>query len=299
VAFQSASEGENIGYMVPAPVIKHFLRDIENGQYDGIPELGISYQPVENPDMRRMYSMKEDYSGVLVNKIFPESPAEGVLQSGDVILSADGIDVANNGTINFRNNERTSFAYAIQKKFIHDVVSFEILRDGKVINVEVTLGVPVNHCLLVPHEQYDQEPTFYVVGGLVFMPLTYNYIDVRIKDDDYYSDNFYNLIPYYDDGEPSKDRREVVLLSTVLADELNVGYQELQDIVITSVNGMNISTIKDLVKAVEGNEDEFHMFIDKKGNRIVLDRQKTDERQGSILEKYKVGSDRSEDLKGI
>ncbi|MGB6679873.1 MAG: hypothetical protein WBF08_00935, partial [Candidatus Bathyarchaeia archaeon] len=108
----------------------------------------------------------------------------------------------------------------------------------------------------------------------------------------------YNLIPYYDDGEPSKDRREVVLLSTVLADELNVGYQELQDIVITSVNGTNVSTFKDLVIAVEGNRSEFHVFIDNKGNRIVLDREKTDERQMVILENYKVGSDRSEDLKG-
>lgn len=299
VAFQASSEGENIGYMVPASVIKHFLKDIEDGRYDGIPGLGISYQPVENPDMRRMYKMKEDYSGVLVNKIYPESPAEGVLQSGDVILSVDGIDVANNGTINFRNNERTSFAYGLQKKFINDVASFEILRDGDVKDVKVTLSVPVNHCLLVPHEQYDLEPSYYVVGGLVFMPLTYNYIDARISDDDYYSDNFYNLIPYYDDGEPSRDRREVVVLVTVLADEMNVSYQELQDIVITSVNGVDISTIKDLVKAVEGNEGEFHVFIDKKGNRIVLDRKNTDERQGSILEKYKVGSDRSEDLKRI
>jgi len=89
------------------------------------------------------------------------------------------------------------------------------------------------------------------------------------------------------------------VLSTVLADELNVGYQELQDIAITSVNGVNVSTIKDLVKAVEGNVGEFHVFIDKKGNRIVLDRKKTDERKMVILENYKVGSDRSEDLKGI
>ena len=89
------------------------------------------------------------------------------------------------------------------------------------------------------------------------------------------------------------------MLSTVLADELNVGYQELQDIAITSVNGVNVSTIKDLVKAVEGNVGEFHVFIDKKGNRIVLDREKVEERQEIILENYKVGSDRSEDLKGI
>ncbi len=38
VAFQSGS-GENIGYMVPAPVIRHFLKDLEDGRLDGAPFL--------------------------------------------------------------------------------------------------------------------------------------------------------------------------------------------------------------------------------------------------------------------
>ena len=32
-------ELENTGYMVPAPVIKHFLKDIEDGEHDGIPDI--------------------------------------------------------------------------------------------------------------------------------------------------------------------------------------------------------------------------------------------------------------------
>jgi len=70
------------------------------------------------------------------------------------------------------------------------------------------------------------------------MPLTRNYLDVRLMDNEYSSDNFYNLFPYYDAGEPSEGKREVV----------------------------------------------------------VMDREKTDERSGIILEKYKVGVDRSGDL---
>ncbi|MCP4369871.1 MAG: trypsin-like peptidase domain-containing protein, partial [Deltaproteobacteria bacterium] len=49
IAFQGGG-GENVGYMVPVPVINHFLSDIEDGKYDGIPDLGIFIQKMENPD---------------------------------------------------------------------------------------------------------------------------------------------------------------------------------------------------------------------------------------------------------
>jgi len=204
--------------------------------------------------------------------------------------------VANNGTVEFRENERTSFEYVIQNKRIDDTVEFEILRDGTVMKTDIQLTIPVNHCRLVPHNQYDVEPTYYIVGGLVFMPLTRNYLDVRLTDNEYSSDIFYNLFPYYDAGEPSEGKREVVVMATVLTDEVNVGYQDLEDVVIVEVNGNNVAELKDLVGAVEKNEGRFHVFVDVRGKQIVLDREKTDERSGIILEKYKVGADRSGDL---
>ena len=91
----------------------------------------------------------------------------------------------------------------------------------------------------------------------------------------------------------------MVLLAAVLADEINVGYQGLGDIIISYVNGKKISTIKDLVKAVEENKGTYHIFVDERGNKIVLDRKKADERRELILRKYKVNFDRSEDLKKI
>jgi S1-C subfamily serine protease len=296
VAFE-AMNGENIGYMVPVPVIDHFLKDIEDGKYDGIPGLGLSSQKIENPDMKNMYSMSEDQEGILVNKVYPGSPAKGILKEGDVILSVEGINVANDGTVEFRENERTSFEYVIQSKHIGDTVAFEILRGGLVIKTDIKLTIPVNHCRLVPHEQYDMEPAYYIVGGLVFMPLTSNYLDVRFMDDEYSSDNLLNLFPYYDVGEPSEKRRGIVVLATVLADEINVGYQDCEDIFIVEVNRLNVGELKDLVEAVEKNEGRYHVFVDSRGRQIVMDREKMDERSKTILKNYKVAEDRSEDLR--
>lgn len=56
IAFQSLKHGdaENIGYVIPTPVILHFIRDYEkNGEYTGFPVLGVEWQKMENPDLRR------------------------------------------------------------------------------------------------------------------------------------------------------------------------------------------------------------------------------------------------------
>ena len=87
------------------------------------------------------------------------------------------------------------------------------------------------------------------------------------------------------------------MLATILADEINVVYQDLEDVVVVKVNGKNVSELKDLVKAVEENKGRFHVFVDVMGKQFILDKEKMEKRSKIILEKYKVGSDRSEDLK--
>ncbi|MCK5504205.1 MAG: serine protease, partial [Thermodesulfovibrionia bacterium] len=141
VAFQGLSGGryDNIGYMVPTPVINHFLKDIEDGKHDGTPDLGISMQKMENPDIRLSYFMSKEQTGILVNKIYPDSPAAGILKPEDIILSIDGVNVASDGTIEFRKDERTFFAYMMQRKQINDIVTLEILRNRKKLSVDIKL----------------------------------------------------------------------------------------------------------------------------------------------------------------
>lgn len=55
IAFQSLKheDAENIGYIIPTPVIEHFIRDYDvHGQYTGFPCLGVEWQKLENPDLR-------------------------------------------------------------------------------------------------------------------------------------------------------------------------------------------------------------------------------------------------------
>lgn len=55
---------------------------------------------MENPDLRISMGMKSDQKGVRVRRVDPTAPESKVLRPSDVILSFDGVDIANDGTGN-------------------------------------------------------------------------------------------------------------------------------------------------------------------------------------------------------
>ena len=105
------------------------------------------------------------------------------------------------------------------------------------------------------------------------------------------------LLYFYQNGIRTADKKEIVLLTKVLADEINLGYHNMDNAVIEKVNGRKIADMSDLVKAVEENKDQFHVFEDDSGNKIVLKREIVNQFSGRILETYRVKADRSEDLR--
>jgi S1-C subfamily serine protease len=292
IAFQGYTYAQSIGYMVPSPLIEHFLKDSADGTYSGIPGLGIAWQDMENPGLRAYFQMSDKQTGVLITYLAPGAAARGIVQIGDVLLAIEGKAIANDGTISFRGTERIHFANEVQGKFMGETISCRIMRDGKTMDVTIPLSTPLEAGRLVPYTQYDKKPTYYIVGGLVFQPLTTNYLEAWGKMEDVPP----HLVTYYYYGRPSENRRQVIVLTKILGDELTVGYDDFKDHVITRVNGAEISTITDLVKAIESNQGKYHVLMDEWGNQIVLERDKADQTQRKILEKYKIDADRSADL---
>ncbi|CAN7066831.1 unnamed protein product [Brassica rapa subsp. trilocularis] len=87
MAIKSRSFSEN-NYIITTPIINHFLSgDEETGQYIGLCSLNITYQSMEDAQIR-----------VLINDVYPLSGAHGILKKEDVILAIDGVSIGNNGT---------------------------------------------------------------------------------------------------------------------------------------------------------------------------------------------------------
>ncbi|KAL5123768.1 Protease Do-like 2, chloroplastic [Glycine soja] len=181
VAFQvlRSEEAENIGYVIPTTVVSHFLTDYErNGRYTGFPCLGVLIQKLENPALRAWLKVQSN-EGVLVRRVEPTSDANNVLKEGDVIVSFDDVRVGSEGTVPFRSNERIAFHFLISQKFAGDTAELGIIRAGTLMKTKVVLNSRVH---LVPYHIDEGLPSYLIIAGLVFTPLSEPLIEEECED---------------------------------------------------------------------------------------------------------------------
>ncbi|CAM9211853.1 unnamed protein product [Phaeothamnion confervicola] len=248
VAFQSleGDDVENIGWLVPVNVVQHFLEDVRrHGRYLGFPRLGASLQHLESPALRKSLGMAERQTGVLVADVEPICPASRVLQKGDVIMSADGIRVANDGTIPFRDGERVALRYYFSQLFPGDSVRVTVLRGGRVTVVTAPLYVSD---ALVPAHFYGAPPSYAVVGGLVFTVLSNPYISAELEGNAGGMTHMLSLSAY---GRREAERQEIVILTQVLSHQVNLGYEGLENLHLTAFNGQNVTNMAHLCRLVD------------------------------------------------
>ena len=62
--------------------------------------------------------MSDSMSGSLVFKLEPLAPAAAVLAVNDVVLAIEEVPIADDGTIEFRDEERVDFAFQVRGKHI-------------------------------------------------------------------------------------------------------------------------------------------------------------------------------------
>ena len=294
VVMAGIPSAQNIGYMVPVPIIHHFFKDLEDGMYDGYPSLGISIQDMENEGLREYYQMETEMSGVLINQIVPGSPADGNLMIGDVLLAIEDYTVGNDGTIEFRTNERTHLNYVIQQKQIGEDIELTFLREGEREDVKFNLSRSLKKDRLVPMEQYETLPSYYICGGLVFCPLTKDLLN--IWGSQWAQSAPRELVCQLLNNIPEKEDQQIVILLKALAAEVNQGYQNVNTWVVDRVNGEKIWNMHDLVEKIENSQEPYIIFEDQWNKKVILDKEKVTESSQEILETYRISLDRSEDL---
>jgi len=289
IAFEVRSNSENTGYMIPVPVIQHFFKDIKDGRYDCVPDLRGFYQSIENPAMRSALKLKDKRNGVLIINLSYGTTLWDVLRTGDVLLSMDGVPIASDGTIEFVNNDRIDFTYLISLHQMGDEIELTFLREGEVLRERVRLR---KEPPLVAAPVFDTKPAYFIFSGLLFMPLTWDYLQTWGKDGPPSK-----LDVLEKSGKVEKDKSQVVLLTKVLAHEVNQGYQDITDVIVLRVNGQAIGSIADLPGAFAKAKEGFHIVDLDEGGRIILDAAAAEKAHQEILARYSVPTDRSEDLK--
>ncbi|KAE8686130.1 Protease Do-like 2 [Hibiscus syriacus] len=249
--------------------------------------IGVAFQKLENPALRVCLQVQSN-EGVLVRRVEPTSDANNVLKQGDVIVSFDDVHVGSEGTVPFRSNERIAFRYLISQKFAGDVAELGIIRAGKFMKVQVVLNPRVH---LVPYHIDGDQPSYLIIAGLVFTPLSEPLIVEECEESiglKLLAKARYSLARFK--GE------QIVILSQVLANEVNIGYEDMGNQQVLKFNGTRIKNIHHLAHLVACCQDKYMVFEFEDNYLAVLEREVAVAASACILKDYGIPSERSDDL---
>jgi S1-C subfamily serine protease len=286
VAFQgySGDVAQNVGYMIPTPVIRHFLDDVKDGKYDRYVDLSIGTFPLYNPAQRKALGLADDDRGIMVSSVMKAGVASGILEVGDVIVTIDGKTVTSDGMVEI-DGERVLMAEVAERKFVGDTVKLDLIRNKQPKSVEVkfTKAFPFT----MQANQYETLPKYVLFGGLLFQPLTRNLVNsfqFQNPRVDYYFDFFLTREIY-------EEHPEVVVLSTILNDPLNTYLQDFREGIVETVNGEKIKTLKDLSDAFAKKTDVYVVEFVGLGRPLVLERAAVEAARERIRTRYNVVDD--------
>ena len=250
----------------------------------------------------------EGLTGMLVTEVAKTGPSAGIIELDDVVLGIDGHEIANDGTVAFREHERIAFQYFTSLKAPGESVEMRVLRKGKVM----TLPVPVAPLdALVPSHFYRWSavaPPYLIYSGLVFVPLSKTYLYS-------FGNDWYNVAPRYLvsllDELPEEQGEQVVIVAQVLADAENAGYGHKSDERVVAVNGTKVKNLAHLAELMTSSsnstssssgddDDNTKRFLrldlhDK--SPIIIDTTAAEQATERVLRRYRISDAMSEGLR--
>ena len=288
VAFQgySGDVAQNVGYMIPTPVIHRFLKDVEDGRYDHYVDLALTYRNLFNPAARSALGLEDENTGVQICSVYSSGASDGIVKPGDVILKIDGHTVSSDGTIPLED-EAVPLEEVVERKFKGDKVHLDILRDGKPMTLTVPLREPWPFKL---HSNlYDEKPRFFVAGGLVFQPVDQNFMETHDPSDQ----RLNYLFDFFIADGLHATRPEIVVLSNILPDPVNAYADEFRYSVVDEVNGRRIKRIEDMAAAFDEKADYYVIKFAGGGRPIVLERKAIEEARSRISGRYALTAEKN------
>ncbi len=284
---------EGYGFLIPPALINQFLKDFDDGHIDGIPTLGPNFlSKMVNPSKRDYFHMGSGLSGCLVVNIPSNTVFADNLKKHDIILSIDGHNLFDDGTIEIRSKEYITFNCLPSFAQIGEKVVVKALRDGKIVEIPLTYSKALGKNTLVK-AAFDQKPRYFVFSGMVFTPLTLEYLST-------FRNNWGYAFPSYLKNQIGKTSEtkgaEIVLMSVMLDNETLKGYSGHNNEILVSVNGIKIKNLNHLVEVVEKATGKFIIFaFSTEGGSetlTIVDRETAIYSNDNILSMYQIPVDR-------
>lgn len=274
IVFSGMSQADNIGYLIPVKEVKDFLKDAEDGTYDGRPALGLgAMQTLENDALREMLKLDDETTGMLVSRVLENSDLP--LQKWDIITHIGEHDIDNIGNCKIRDDLRGAFTY-----FVHQVADKEgnvpltVIRDGKAmtINVKAKTDPPA---LLPSLAKHNDHPRYFIVGPLVFTQATTELVGALPPQYIQVFNFLGNPLASRASSQPAFEGEEIIVVASPMFDHrIAKSYDRSHLSVLSKINGTKIKNLRHLATVINELDDEFVTieFDQRIGETLVFKR---------------------------
>ena len=258
LAYSTLLRSQNIGYIIPCEEIETFLADIEDGHYDGKPTLSAGCQGLENPALRAYLNLDKSVEGVLVRKDDPATPPTE-LRDRDIITKIGDWKIDNQGQIRISPRLQVAFEYAVPKCVRNGKVPIALLRNGKPVELEVTV---MRRPPFVFGQLEGGYPSYFIFGPVVFSSATMEYVGGLAGSFGAGALTILGitgspLMTRLGDRPAFNGESMVVISSPFFPHRLARGYGNPLAQVVQKVNGIPIKNLRHLVEVLRDSNDEF------------------------------------------
>jgi hypothetical protein len=283
----TVAKGGNVCTVMPAPFVTHVLEAQRDGKYPGLGFFDFVWQQGENPATLEHLRLEGEPRGAVVIDVPKAAKPDYAIQRLDILLEVDGFPVDMQGDYDDPDYGHLLLeGLATRRHFAGDRVPMKVWRGGKTVEVQYVLPKAEYSVDLLPMHSFDKEPEYLVAGGLVFQPLHQSYL--RSWGEDWRRRAPFRLV-YFNSQGPTPERPSLVVLTQVLPDPYNLGYQEVRNLVVDKINGRAVADLAGVQAALREPKDGVHRIEFQPGDnlqRMLVDAATLGEATQRVLEQF-------------
>jgi len=292
---------KNSGKVIPSFVINSFIKQkFEKTKGTIFPYKGFKFRPIHDLATKEYFGLDKKTDGVLVAEVIPYSSADNHLQLNDIILEYGGMKIDSQGYfkhpiygkqyLSFLAHSGEEFGFKMGSK-----IPVKILRNKKEEIISISLKAFPYKAVKIPYMNNEgKEPEYLVRGGFIFAELSEFLMREfgsswrsRIDKKLLYLNDYYRMNKKGETGR-------YVLVVQVLPDDSNNGYHSVSFDIVKSVNGVPVTSIRQLDSAFGNGESGIQESVSSKfvslqtenGTEIVLDKLTLKEIDDRIQKKF-------------
>ena len=260
---------------MPAEMLLEFLAHAGRYPYQSLAHRGFRWRRLPQRSTADYFQIPPEKPGIWISRVFPHGTGSDVLQRGDYLTKIGKWPLSHDGKIQHPEWGLSLFDLLFLDQLkVGDSLKLSVIRDGKSIVLQTRVSAYEEDGRTVPLKRVGHPPRYIIQGGFLFQELTLNYLSmwganwrsrapIRLRlfleqNETVMIIKNNNINESTSGNKTDESTPRVVLVTQVIPDKLNIGYQKLSNAIVLEINGRQIQRLKDVSEAFLFPEAEFH-----------------------------------------